>query len=242
MDEIIKILVVEDEMLIGAKLSMHLTDLGYHVSGIIPRGKEAIIHVDSNLPDLILMDINLNGTLDGVETARKIKAKHNIPIIFLTANADSTNFERAKTTKPEAFISKPYKPLDLQRAIELCFSRISDEPIENDPNLSFLLEDRIFVKLSDKRVKLFIKDIFYIESDRNYSKIYSRDKNFTLAVTLKNLQQKLPSQYFLRVHRSFIVNCSSIDEVSDAYVIINKKIIPIGKTYRNELMERLRLI
>ncbi|MVM33754.1 response regulator [Spirosoma sp. HMF4905] len=71
MDTLIKILVVEDEMLIGAKISMLLTNLGYEVAGILPRGEEAIVHVEENRPDIILLDINLKGKMDGIETASR---------------------------------------------------------------------------------------------------------------------------------------------------------------------------
>ena len=118
MDTSIKILVVEDEMLIGAKISMLLTNLGYEVTGILPRGEDALINVEENKPDIIVLDINLKGKIDGIETATILQQK-NIPVIYLTANADDATFNRAKLTRPTAFISKPFKQLDLQRAIEL---------------------------------------------------------------------------------------------------------------------------
>ncbi|RZM18936.1 MAG: response regulator, partial [Pedobacter sp.] len=85
MDNAIKILVVEDEMIIAAKISMLLSNLGYEVTGILPRGEEAILHIEENQPDIILLDINLKGELDGIQTAAIIQQK-NIPVIFLTAN------------------------------------------------------------------------------------------------------------------------------------------------------------
>lgn len=84
----VKVLVVEDEMIIGAKISMYLTDLGYEVTGIIPRGEEVMFHLKENTPDIILMDINLKGNLDGIETAMLIQKYMDIPIIYLTANTD----------------------------------------------------------------------------------------------------------------------------------------------------------
>ena len=126
MDTLCKILIVEDEMLIGAKISMQLTILGYEVTGILPRGEEALLHVEDNKPDIILLDVNLKGKLDGIETAERLQLRHSIPVIYLTANGDAATFNRAKHTKPAAFISKPYKQLDLQRAIELTISRMAE--------------------------------------------------------------------------------------------------------------------
>ena len=126
MDTLIKILVVEDEMIIGAKISMQLTSLGYEVTGILPRGEEAILHVADNRPDIVLLDINLKGKLDGIETGVQLQQHGPIPIIYITANSDEATFNRAKATKPYAFIAKPFKQLDLQRAIELTISRMAE--------------------------------------------------------------------------------------------------------------------
>lgn len=95
-------------MLIGAKISMLLTNLGYEVSGMLPRGEEAIMHVEENRPDIILLDINLKGKMDGIETAAIFQHK-KIPVIFLTANSDEATFNRAKHTQPAAFITNPFK-------------------------------------------------------------------------------------------------------------------------------------
>src|SRR5206468_6421001 len=134
---LIKIMVVEDEMIIAAKVAMQLTCLGYEVTGILPRGEQVIQQVKENTPDIILLDINLKGELDGIEIARQVQLFADIPIVYLTANSDEATFNRAKPTKPYAFISKPFKQLDLQRAIELTISRMAGEAsglnVENKP-------------------------------------------------------------------------------------------------------------
>ena len=83
MESAIKILVVEDEMIIGAKISMQLTNLGYEVTAILPRGEEAVLHVEENMPDIVLLDINLKGKIDGIETARLIHQIADVPIVYL---------------------------------------------------------------------------------------------------------------------------------------------------------------
>jgi CheY-like chemotaxis protein len=98
MDTPIKILVVEDEMIIAAKISMHLTNLGYEVTGILPRGEEALVNVEENRPDIVIMDICLKGGIDGIDTAIRMQKYAVIPVIFLTANADETTFNIGKIT------------------------------------------------------------------------------------------------------------------------------------------------
>ncbi len=244
MGQPIKILIVEDEMIIGANISLQLTNLDYEVTAIVPRGEDALRQIKENLPDIVLLDIQLKGDLDGIETAQLMQKEYHIPIIYLTANADETYFNRAKATNPYAFISKPFKKLDLQRAIELTVNRIQstykDKSNTNAP--SFILSDSIFVRYLDKMVKVVIKDILYIEAERNYCRIYSKNKEFLLVMTLKDLNEKLPNAHFLRIHRSFIVNISQIDEVAGSHVVIAKKAIPISKQLRLELLKRLQTI
>ena len=246
-EKVARFLIVEDEMIIGANISMQLTSMGYEVIGIIPRGEEAIQFVKDNQPDVVLMDINLKGKLDGVETALILQIEQDIPIIYITANADDINFNRAKSTKPQAFISKPFKKLDLQRAIELTLSRLEKDSSNNETSAEnrtqqAVLHDSIFVKDHEKMVKIVINEILYIEAERNYCRIYTRNKEYLLVITLKDINEKLPGEHFIRIHRSFIINISQVDEVGNSYVIVAKKTIPLSKGYRDELLNRLQTI
>uniref|UniRef100_UPI00404B6810 LytR/AlgR family response regulator transcription factor n=1 Tax=Gelidibacter sp. TaxID=2018083 RepID=UPI00404B6810 len=243
MGQAIKILIVEDEMIIAANISLQLSTLGYEVSGIIPRGEEALLHIKQNQPDIVLMDIQLKGELNGIETAQLMQQDYDIPIIYLTANADDDHFEKAKTTHPYAFISKPFKKLDLQRAIELTINHIQTKELNSEQSISpFILSDCIFVRSHEKMVKVPIKDILYIEAERNYCRIHSKGKEYLLVITLKDLDEKLPQKHFLRIHRSFIVNISQIDEIANTHVVISKKAIPISKPLKEELLKRLQTI
>ncbi len=248
MDTPIKILIVEDDMIIGAKVSMQLTLLGYEVTGIIPRGEEAIMHVEENQPDIVLLDINLKGTLDGIETAQAMQKIADIPIIYVTANTDEATFNRAKTTRPYAFIAKPIKTIDLQRAIELAINRIAENKTpaaaeeSSSEDMPFILSDRIFVKHKEKMVKIYIEEILYIEADRNYCRIYTQNKEYLLSTTLKIMEEKLPIRHFIRVHRSYMVNLKQIDEVAENHVILEGKAIPLSISMRDELLKRIQTI
>tara|TARA_R110002072_G_scaffold43558_2_gene122174 strand:- start:73 stop:816 length:744 start_codon:yes stop_codon:yes gene_type:complete len=247
MEQPVKILIVEDEMIIAANISLQLSALGYEVTGIIPRGEEALEHVKQNKPDIVLMDIQLKGELDGIETVRLMQQVQDIPVIYLTANADDAHFAKAKDTHPYAFISKPFKKLDLQRAIELTINHIQSEKIENSleaiqSGTSFVLSDAIFVRHHEKMVKVIIKDILYIEAERNYCRIHSKDKQYLLVTTLKDMDEKLPKKHFIRVHRSFIVNVSQIQEIATSHIVIGKKAIPVSKALKEELLNRLQTI
>lgn len=249
MDTPIKILVVEDEMIIAAKISMHLTTLGYEVTGILPRGEEALLSVDENRPDMVIMDICLKGKIDGIETAIRMQKHAAMPVIFLTANADQGTFNKAKAAKPYAFISKPYKQVDLQRAIELTISHLAlehnnaapIEPIEGQDQ-PFILSDRIFVRQRESMIKIIIADILYIEADRNYCRIFTKSKEFVLAITLKTIEERLNNSVFLRVHRSYLINLSHIDAVADDHVIIYQKPLPVSEGLKEKLLQRIHTL
>ena len=242
-----KILIVEDEMIIAANISLQLNELGYEVTGIVPRGEEALMHIKSETPDILLLDINLKGSLDGIETAVKMQQTQDIPVIYLTANADEAHFNRAKVTHPYAFVAKPFKKLDLQRAIELTVSQVgfknernsNFKPKEDD---AFILNDCVFVRHLNSMVKVNIKDILYIEAERNYCRIFTNYKEYLLVLTLKEMDKKLPAKHFLRIHRSYIINISQITEIATSHIVIGRKAIPINKSLKKELLERLQTI
>ncbi|ASV31821.1 LytR/AlgR family response regulator transcription factor [Maribacter cobaltidurans] len=241
--EKVSILIVEDDMIIAANLSIQLTSLGYEVTGILPRGEEAVKHVRENAPQILLMDINLKGAISGIETAKAIQKSNDIPIIYLTANSDDVTFEKAKETHPKAFITKPFNKLSLQRTIALVVESIKDdkEPGQNIQDIE-VLEDRIFVRHNGRMEKLLLEDILYIEADRNYCTLITANVKYMLTCTLKVLEEKLPKHKFVRVHRSYIINISRLDILADGHLEIGRKVIPIGKSYKGMLLSRLRTV
>lgn len=241
--ESVRILIVEDDMIIGANLSLQLVNLGYEVTGIESRGEEALAHALANTPDIILMDINLKGTLNGIETVSAIQNKKNIPIIYLTANSDEATFSKAKKTHPKAFITKPFNKLNLQRTIALVVEELKGNKTDRNiaPEVE-VLKDRIFVRHNGKMEKLMLADILYVEADRNYCTIKTNAAAYVLSSTLKTMEEKLPTSQFLRVHRSYMVNISKLDVVADGYLEIGRKVIPLGKSYKEILMNRIQAI
>jgi two-component system cell cycle sensor histidine kinase/response regulator CckA len=117
------ILIVEDENIIAKDIENTLNKLGYAVSGIAGSGKKAIEKTTNHNPDLILMDTKLKGNLDGIETAKVIQSKFDIPIIYLLSYAGEELIERTKETKPEGYILKPFSERKLHTAIEIAFSK-----------------------------------------------------------------------------------------------------------------------
>ncbi len=115
----IRILVVEDESLVARDIQNMLRSLGYEVTGVVASGEQAIQKAAASVPDLVLMDIVLKGDIDGIAAAEQLWEEYGIPVIYLTAYADDTTFERAKLTKPFGYLLKPFEERELQTTIEM---------------------------------------------------------------------------------------------------------------------------
>jgi two-component system, response regulator PdtaR len=118
-----KILLVEDDDVIAKVADWRLKNLGYTVCGRATNAAEAMELVVNAKPDLVLMDINIQGDLDGIETAKMIKKGFNIPVVYVTSHSDGPTLERARETHPDGFIVKPFDDKDLRVAIELALKK-----------------------------------------------------------------------------------------------------------------------
>ena len=118
MDQV-RILVVEDEVIVARTIASQLNQLGYIVTGTASSGKVAIAKASETKPELVLMDIILKGEMDGITTAAYIREQLDIPVIFLTAYGDENTLQRAKITQPFGYVVKPFTSQDLRIAIEI---------------------------------------------------------------------------------------------------------------------------
>ena len=117
------ILIVEDDFIVAKIIEKSLISLGYAVAGLVATGEDAIKKADSEKPDLVLMDIRLQGEMDGISASEKIRDKFNIPVIFLTAFSDQSTFERALVTAPYGYIIKPFSANTLSATIKVALKK-----------------------------------------------------------------------------------------------------------------------
>lgn len=118
-----KLLIVEDEEIVAFDIESTLKSLNYEVLAIVASGEDAIAAVAETQPDLVLMDIMLKGSMDGIEAAKKIRTCFHIPVVYLTAYADANSLDRAKTTEPFGYLIKPFEEKELQTTIEIALAR-----------------------------------------------------------------------------------------------------------------------
>ena len=186
--------------------------------------------------------------MDGIEAATHILNTSQIPVVFLTSNTDDATFQRAKETKPYAFLTKPFKQSDLKRTIELALGLMAIQPfpepaapqtLQDSP---YVLTDRIFVRHKEKMVKILLDNILYIEAERNYCRIVTTSRDFLLTMPMKSLEDKLPPALFQRIHRSHILNLAHVEEVDDSTVSIGTIVLTLSKSFRKEFMKRIQSI
>ena len=246
----IQILIVEDDIIIATDLQMRLQRLGYQVVGIAKSSTEALPLFQQNEIDLLLMDINIQGKKDGIETAQLLQRHKVVPLIYLTALADKETIERAKITRPSAYLTKPFNEVDLQVAIDIAinnfaFQRKVTEPHEQSPPNTDLIadnilrmNDKLFVKQNYRFQKLQISDIQFIKADNHYSDIVLEKRKITLRMSLQSVLDRLKSEDIIRIHRSYAINMQRMDEFNDTEIIIGKNSIPIGQSYKAEFLKR----
>ena len=246
------ILVVEDESIVSKDIQNSLKKLGYNVIGACNNGEDAINVAAEKLPDLVLMDIMLKGEMSGIDAANLIRAKIDVPIIFLTAYADESTLSKAKVTEPYGYILKPFKEIDLHSSIEMAIykhKKVSEVKKERD-FLYSLVENRegtkdvLFVKSNSRLVKVNMKDVYFVEALKDYVVINTDLTRYTIHSTMKDIERKLAPNEFIRVHRSYIVRVDKIVAIENHNLVLEKekKHIPIGGSFKEDLLIRLNMV
>ncbi|PCJ85991.1 MAG: DNA-binding response regulator [Flavobacteriales bacterium] len=247
----VNILIVEDESIVAKDIEHSLNKLGYNVVGIASMGEKGIELAEEHKPDIILMDIMLKGEMNGIEAAHEIREKLNIPVIYLTAYADENTLSKAKVTEPYGYIIKPFKEIDIHTSIEMALYKHGKETeVKKERDMLYQIVDNqstkdiIFVKANQRLVKLRTADVYFVEALKDYVVINTLERRYTIHSTMKDIQRKLPSADFVRVHRSFIVRLDKIAAIEQPNLVLenDKKLIPIGGSYKDELAGKLNLV
>lgn len=243
----VNIVLVEDELIIAEDMTNILEKIGYNVIGVAIDFNEAIEILETEKPDLILLDINLSGKRDGIDLAAEINKRFSIPFIFTTSYTDTATLERAKYVNPVNYLVKPFKKEQLYTAIEIAIfnmAKKSDSISQEDENYgeALIIKDALFIKDKFKYTKLIINDILWIKSDGNYLEINTLAKKEIIRATMSGFIDRLNRRNFFRTHKSYIVNLDYLSRFETPYVTIIDTKIPISKTFSDELLKRLKIM
>jgi len=239
----IKVGIVEDEMVIAQGISDALEQLGYVPTEPAMSYTEALHMIATERPDILLVDIQLSGNKDGIDLAWKIREDYNLPFIFLTANSDPATVERAKKVNPPAYLVKPFNKDELYTSIEICLYNfaLAEKSTNTATKDNYIIHESIFIKQGQSFQKVAIGDILYLESDNVYIRVYTRAGKLLVRNSLQNYLELIASPRFFRVHRSYAVNLDHIDAINADSLTITQIEIPIGKTFRDELLKAIRV-
>lgn len=227
-----KILIVEDENELALNIQEILINLEYDVVGIFNNAIDVLDYFIDGSADLILMDILIQGDLDGIDLCYKLKDKLNIPIVFLTAYSDKTILERISKIMYDGYLLKPFTIESLKSAIFLGFEKMQEN--ENSKQIS---STKNTLKIRDKGflVPVPIYDILFLRADGLYTKVFTRSKTYLIRDILKDVLGDLPSSSFVRVHKSYMVNVKHISSFNSKELLIHEHIIPIRRGFYKEL-------
>jgi DNA-binding LytR/AlgR family response regulator len=220
------ILIVEDNFLNRRLIKKYLVEKNYQVIEA-KNAIEAKYFMKTEKVDLAILDINLGEEKEnGISLAETINQDFAIPFIFLTAYENMDVIQKAISTRPYSYLTKPFKNIDLINSIEIALRKIHQHPKE---------KPHITVKDEDYNIKLSLDDILYIESDGNYLLFHTQLKNYKSRSTIKQILEILPAYQFVQTHRAFIVNKTKIEKYNIRSVIIHNKTIPVSKNFVHHL-------
>lgn len=220
-------------------MKQQLSNLGYHLNPIAHSGQDALRILGKRMADIVLMDIDLEGSLDGITTAKRILERMDVQIVFLTKHNDSHHFDLAKEANPMAYLSKPFNIYNLHHTIQMAFQAIAPEQSnDGSPTRCFFVYDQ------GGYLRIDPNDILYIRPMGSQQEVHFRNQKRIISITAKSLLKKLSvSQIpFLRVHREYVINLNHINKIDESTLVVAGKLIPIGNTYKRELFNRLTLL
>ncbi|MFD0798313.1 LytR/AlgR family response regulator transcription factor [Maribacter chungangensis] len=200
---------------------------------------EAIKYINKNAVDVVFLDIHMPG-FSGVDFVQTIR--DTTKVVLITSDTDFAIASYEYDTIVD-YLVKPITADRFQKSIQKVKGALKSEPasaaqeLETDNS-----SEDLFINIDRRLIKLDLRDIRYIEANGDYIDITTTARTYHVHTTLKKIKEKLPEKLFLQIHRSYIINFTMIVDIEDNSVLIDKKVIPISRSSRPELMLRLNLL
>jgi DNA-binding LytR/AlgR family response regulator len=235
MNKIVNCIIVDDEPVAREILESHLQKVdAVNVIATCKNAIEAFNQINLNQIDLIFLDINMP-EISGLSFAKSINK--NIKVIFTTAYReyaiDGFNLQA---------VDYLLKPISKERLLQAVNKYLGENSLNtSEPSVEIVYEksDFIFVRADRKMMKINFSEINYIESFSDYLKFHLDDKIIITRETITSIEAKLPKTNFLRIHRSFIVCIAKINSFTNEFIEVNKKALPISRSYKKDVLARL---
>jgi len=229
---ILNCMIIDDEIMARKSLVRYCEkNENLNVVQVCENAKEGLEFLNKESVDLIFLDIEMPD-ISGIDFLKQIPVFPQI--IFTTSKVDYA-FEGYEYSITD-FLKKPITSQRFQQAVE--------KAVENQKNkeASRANAKEVYIKVEGKYVRLSFENILYFENVGDYVKVKTTDSSFIIYRTLKSIDEKLPADQFLKVHRSFIINLEKIVDIEENNLVIEDKVIPISRANRPNLMSRLNLL
>jgi len=244
-----RILIVEDDISIAENIQEILELLGYVNIDIANSANQCIKVIKKYRPDLVFMDIKLKGDKDGIELGEIVKQMVDAPLVFVTSFSDPTIIERAKRISPAGFIVKPFNTNDIHAIVEIVLYNKRTKPstestvVKSISDSPYLVTDAVFIKADNAFERVQYEDIYYVEANGNMVNIFTKNREYSIRKSMKEIEDILPSQFFLRVQKSFIVHLGQIESFNTKEITLHKgAVVQVGRQYYNSFLSKLNTI
>lgn len=224
-----RILIVEDEILIAEDLKDTLFDLGFSQVDMAHDRKSAIEMIHTVNPQIVLLDIRMEGETDGLEIGKFIAENTKQPFIYITAHSDVAMVKEIVKTRPEGYITKPVKKSDLFAAISLALQKVK---VDDRPK-------SISIKDGYSNVLIQLDKILFIEAEGNYLNIVCEDRRYVSRQSMESIMEEMNDERFFRIHRSYFVNTQKILKYSKKEIQIGTYKLPVSRNIGNEFEARM---
>lgn len=241
----IQIFAVEDDPIHQENLKITLDELGYDLLGLEERAEGVLPKIQQFRPDIVLLDIQLAGEKDGIQLAEELNQGADFPIIYTTSFQDQATYDRARITRPHAYLIKPVNRISLQSSIESAFQQINAREAQAPGSWATDIYFRscFFTKIGNKLVKILPEEVQWITvSGNHYCEVVTDKRKANVRASLTDIQRQLEAFPFVRVHRSYLVNAHFIESINeqDQTLLVAGNEIPVGVSYREGLMSFVR--
>ena len=218
------ILIVEDEVLIASQIEMFLEHNGYNCIGIAVDYSGAIELLESNPVDLILLDIKINGSKDGIDVAKYVNNNLGVPFLFLTSYNDVETLKELKHLNPIGYINKPINDATLLTNIDLYFS-----------STKIHTQHIVPIQSGTKTYNINCTDLQYIESEHVYINLFFTNHTQTIRISLTKFLEQLPNKELIQINRSTAINPNAINHIGKSSIKLHDKVFKISKKHKANL-------
>lgn len=244
------ILIVEDNKDFEFLLQAMLQQIGFRTIHNAANFDEVMYVISKHNIDVFIIDIHLENSKNGVMIAEEIRRQQiNTPIIFITSNYTEENYAYARATRPSSFLSKELSRLKLHQAIDLALlTQVEEEDDEiegfKSVNPPMVSPFNFYFRIGDAYKAIPVSDVAYFFADKKMSYAKIGNRSYPTSVQLKTLEEELPKEQFVRIHKSYIVNTKHIESFlpSESTITVNGETLPIGYVYRKDFLATLRLL